>query len=203
MVIRIVALLVALLTSTAVSAQTDYNLGPGDQLRIEVLEDPSLNREVLVLPDGSFSFPLAGAISAGGKTTTQIESTLSSALAPNFATTPTVSVAVSSVGQRAATTGTGGPSTIDVYLMGEFNSGGGKIELPRGTTILQGLAMSGGFSKFAATKRIQLRRTDPRTGQTTVYTINYNAIEQGASNAGSSQLADGDVIIAPERRLFE
>jgi polysaccharide export outer membrane protein len=99
--------------------------------------------------------------------------------------------------------GTGTARTIDVYIMGEVNNGGGLLEVERGTTVLQALALSGGFTRFAATKRIQLRRTDPQSGQQTVYNIDYRAIEQGASNIGSSVLADGDVIIVPERRLFE
>jgi polysaccharide export outer membrane protein len=201
MVYRVFVALIALVLASAASAQTDFRIGPGDTVRIEVLEDPSLNRDVLVLPDGSLSFPLAGAVRAGGQTTTELESAIASALAPNFATSPTVSVSVAGVAPRA--TGTGAAATIDVYIMGEVANGGGLLEVERGTTVLQALALSGGFTRFAATKRIQLRRTDPKSGEQTVYNINYRAIEQGASNIGSSVLADGDVIIVPERRLFE
>jgi polysaccharide biosynthesis/export protein len=200
MVYRVIGVLVALVVATVAQAQTEYRLGSGDTIRIEVLEDPSLNREVLVLPDGSFSFPLAGAVSAGGRTTTQIESALASALSPNFATSPTISVSVSQLGQRVAT---GARRQFDIYMMGEVQSGGGLLQVDRGTTVLQALALSGGFTRFAATKRIQLRRTDPRTGSQTVYNIDYRAIEQGATNIGNTVLADGDVIIVPERRLFE
>jgi polysaccharide biosynthesis/export protein len=200
MVYRVIGVLVALVVATVAQAQTEYRLGSGDTIRIEVLEDPSLNREVLVLPDGSFSFPLAGAVSAGGRTTTQIESALASALSPNFATSPTISVSVSQLGQRVAT---GARRQFDIYMMGEVQSGGGLLQVDRGTTVLQALALSGGFTRFAATKRIQLRRTDPRTGSQTVYNIDYRAIEQGATNIGNTVLADGDVIIGPERRLFE
>ena len=200
MLYRVFIAVIAVLAASVASAQTDFRIGPGDTVRIEVLEDPSLNREVLVLPDGSVSFPLAGAVRAGGQTTTQLESALSSALSPNFATNPTVSVSVAGVAPRA----TGGAArTIDVYIMGEVTNGGGRLEVERGTTVLQALALSGGFTRFAATKRIQLRRTDPSTGQQSVYNIDYRAIEQGASNIGNSVLADGDVIIVPERRLFE
>ncbi len=200
MVYRVFIALIALVAASAASAQTDFRIGPGDTVRIEVLEDPSLNRDVLVLPDGSLSFPLAGALRAGGQTTTQLEAALAGALAPNFATSPTVSVSVAGVAPRD---GTGTARTIDVYIMGQVNNGGGLLEVDRGTTVLQALALSGGFTRFAATKRIQLRRTDPQSGQQTVYNIDYRAIEQGASNIGSSVLADGDVIIVPERRLFE
>lgn len=198
---RVFITLIAMAAASVASAQTDFRLGPGDTIRIEVLEDPSLNREVLVLPDGSFSFPLAGALRAGGQTTTQLESALSSALAPNFAASPTVSVSVSGLAPRA--TGPAAARTVKVYVMGEVGSGGGLLEVERGTTVLQALALSGGLSRFAAAKRIQLRRTDPQTGQQNVYTIDYRAIEQGATNIGNTVLADGDVILVPERRLFE
>jgi polysaccharide export outer membrane protein len=200
MVYRVFITLIALLAASVASAQTDYRIGAGDTVRIEVLEDPSLNRDVLVLPDGSLSFPLAGAVRAGGQTTTQLESALSSALAPNFAANPTVSVSVAGLAPQASVATA---RTIDVFIMGEVGNGGGLLQVEPGTTVLQALALSGGFSPFAATKRIQLRRTDPQTGQQSVYNINYRAIEQGASNIGNSVLADGDVILVPERRLFE
>jgi polysaccharide export outer membrane protein len=199
MVYRVFATLIALLLAQGAAAQTEFRIGPGDTLRVEVLEDPSLNREVLVLPDGTMSFPLAGAVRAGGQTTTELESALASALGRNFAASPTVSVSVAGLAPRG---GTGAVRTIDVYFIGEV-ANAGLVQVPRGTTVLQALALSGGFSRFAATKRIQLRRTDPRTGQQTVYNIDYKAIESGASGIGGSVLADGDVIIVPERRLFE
>jgi polysaccharide export outer membrane protein len=146
------------------------------------------------------SFPLAGALRAGGQTTTQLESSLASALAPNFATSPTVSVSVAGVAPRG---GTAAARQIDIYIMGEVSNGGGLLKVDRGTTVLQALALSGGFTRFAATQRIQLRRTDPATGQQSVFNIDYRAIERGASNIGNSVLANGDVIIVPERRLFE
>lgn len=199
MVHRVILTLIAIVLAQGAAAQSEFRIGPGDTLRIEVLEDPSLNREVLVLPDGRVSFPLAGAVPAGGQTTTQLESALASALAPNFAASPTVAVSVAGLAPRP---GTGVARTINVYFIGEV-ANAGLVQVPRGTTVLQALAMSGGFTRFAATKRIQLRRTDARTGQQAVYNIDYRAIEQGASGIGGSVLADGDVIIVPERRLFE
>jgi polysaccharide biosynthesis/export protein len=195
---RVLAAILALGLAQGAAAQSEFRIGPGDTLRIEVLEDPSLNRDVLVLPDGTVSFPLAGAVRAGGQTTTELEGRLSSALGPNFAAAPTVAVSVAGLAPR----GGGAPRTIDLYFIGEV-ANAGLVQVPRGTTVLQALALSGGFTRFAATKRIQLRRTDPRSGQQNVFTIDYKAIERGESGIGNSVLADGDVIIVPERRLFE
>jgi polysaccharide export outer membrane protein len=54
-----------------------------------------------------------------------------------------------------------------------------------------------------ATKRVQLRRRDPQSGQEYVYKINYRAISDGAALTGNVYLSEGDVILIPERRLFE
>ena len=73
----------------------------------------------------------------------------------------------------------------------------GKLEVAPGTTVLQLFAEMGGFSKFAAVKRIQLRRGDQ------TFALNYEAIEAGTSDAGATTLQAGDVLIVPQRKLFE
>lgn len=194
---RLILIVIAMFWAVSASAQVGYRVQPGDRLNIEVLEDASLSRQVLVLPDGSISFPLAGALRASGRTTSALEQSLASALAPNFASSPTVFVSVLAVSERETSA-----RTIDVYLMGEV-ANKGRAEVERGTTLLQMLAQAGGFTKFAATKRIQLRRTDPQTGTDVIYQFNYRAIEDGGRISGQTVLADGDVIVVPQRRLFE
>lgn len=187
---------ITLLTPTGTLAQAEYRIGPGDVLTIEVLEDSSLNRSVTVLPDGRFSFPFAGSLTAQGRSVRQIESAITSAIAPNFATDPNVFVSVQP--RERAPVAPPPPETIDVYFMGEVNAPGLKPVAP-GTTLLQALAQSGGLTRFAATKRIQLRRE----GQAGVISINYKALSQGQSLERNLVLRDGDVILVPERRLFE
>ncbi len=191
----------AMLFATAATAQSGYQIKPGDTLQVEVLEDPSLNRSVLVLPDGTISFPFAGTVRAGGRTASDLGSAITSGIASNFASQPNVFVTVQQLSEPTVAA-TAGVATIDVFMMGEIAAPGGKA-LPRGTTLNQALAETGGFTKFAATKRILLRRTDPRTGQQSVSRINYKAIADGAAVGRDIRLQDGDVIIVPERRLFE
>lgn len=188
----------------ATAAQAQYRIQSGDTLQVEVLEDPSLNRSVLVLPDGTVSFPFAGSVTAAGRTAADVQSSITSGISSNFANEPTVFVTVQNLRPRQPSTG-GAPAaarTIDVFMMGEIAAPGAK-ELAPGTTLIQALATTGGFTKFAATKRILLRRTDPRTGQQSVARINYKAIADGAAVGQDFVLSDGDVIIVPERRLFE
>ena len=195
--------LVALFVAGAAAAQGSYQISPGDVLQVEVLEDPSLNRSTLVLPDGSVTFPLAGTLRAGGRSVSQFQAALTDALAPNFAAEPTVFV---SVARLAAELPEGfqpeDVETIDVYALGEFNNPG-RYDLEPGTSLLQFLAASGGVTRFAATNRIQLRRRDPATGQEDLYRFNLRAVERGGRIIGQLILQPGDVIVAPERRLFE
>lgn len=182
-----------------VSAQGMYDIRTGDTLRIEVIEDDTLNREVLVAPDGRISFPLAGNIRAAGRTLGQVQTQLTSALSDDFENRPTVFVSVASLAEREeapAVVEAPEPEMLDVYVLGEVGSPG-RIEVKPGTTVLQVFSMAGGFSDFAATKRIQLRRQDQ------AYPLNYELIEAGRSPNGSVPVAEGDTFIVPTRRLFE
>jgi polysaccharide export outer membrane protein len=89
-----------------------------------------------------------------------------------------------------------------IFVLGEVLEPGQK-EIEVGTTLLQAMALAGGPDRFAATKRIQLRRSDPATGQEKLYLFNYNAVERGGAIQSMITLREGDVIIVPERRLFE
>ncbi len=176
-------------------AQSSYRIQPGDVLNIEVLEDDSLNREALVRPDGRITVPLAGTLSVSGRSVEQVRNDLSQLLAPNFAATPSVFVSLGSVAERED------PDPILVYAVGEAGSPG-RYEVPPGTTLLQFFAEMGGFSRFAATKRIMLRRAD-KAGNERVFQFNYDAILQGTGQGAATRLVDGDVIVVPQRRLFE
>ncbi len=107
--------------------------------------------------------------------------------------------------QKAATgSAVARTATISVYFLGEVAAPGEKA-LASGTTLLQALAKSGGLTNFAAQKRIQLRRTNAATGQQALYTLNLKALMDGAEGGNSHNitLQNGDVILVPERRLFE
>ncbi|QCO58143.1 polysaccharide export protein (plasmid) [Pseudorhodobacter turbinis] len=187
----------ALLIAGPAAAQS-YKIRAGDTLRIEVLEDSSLNRTVLVAPDGRISVPSAGTLRASGQTVETVQNSLTQRLASSFAATPNVFVSL----ERLAEARTGGAAaSISVYVMGEVNKPG-KLDVTPNTSVLQMFAVMGGFTKFAATKRIQLRRTNPKTQAESVYTLNYPMIEAGKQSS-RAKLMDGDVIVVPQRRLFE
>lgn len=182
-----------------VASAQDYRIRPGDVLQIEVLEDATLNRSAIVLPDGQITLPVAGTIRVAGRSLAQVQADLAQRLAPGFATTPTVYVSMSALAERPAST-PAAARTIAIYVLGAANAPG-KVEVAPGSTFLQALAQAGGASPFAAKKRIQLRRVD-KSGVERVYKLDLDAIENGASG-GSTRLVNGDVIVIPQRKLFE
>ena len=178
----------------ALAQAAGYRIQPGDQLTITVLEDETLNRELLVLPDGRISVPLAGSIRASGQTVEAVERTIADRLASNFAVRPNVFLSVVTINEEA--------EQFPIFVLGRVNDPGQKdVEL--GTNLLQAIALSGGFDDFAATKRVQLRRRNAQTGQEQLFVFNYNAVERGAAIQSMITLREGDVILVPERRLFE
>jgi polysaccharide export outer membrane protein len=187
-------LMAALAAGGALAQPAGYRIQPGDTLQVTVLEDESLNRTLLVAPDGRISVPLAGSIDVAGSTVGTVENTIADRLASSFAVRPNVFVALTSVDA--------GAGLFDIYVLGEVNQPGLKAVEP-GTTLLQALALAGGTSRFAAEKRIQLRRTDSSTGAERLYLFNYRAVERGGSIQSMIALREGDVVIVPERRLFE
>ena len=192
------ALAVTLVFTFAASAQ-EYRIQPGDRLNIEVLEDTSLNRTVSVLPGGTINFPYAGSLNVAGQSPTSVGNRISQSLSGVLASPPTVFVSaiplepVPGMGQDVE------EDVVNIYIMGEAASPGAKTVVP-GTTFLQALSQAGGPTPFAATRRIQLR---PAGTPGQVITVNYAAIMKGAIMNHDPVLREGDVIIIPERGLFE
>ena len=198
------ALILALMATLSPAAAQDYKVHAGDILKLEVLEDPSLDRTLLVTPDGRVALPQVGTLQVAGQSVDAIAQAIAAKIAPNFATPPTVSVSVQQLAARVASGSASSASAavIDLFVIGEANKPG-KLGLAPRTTVLQAFAEMGGFTKFAATKRIQLRRTDAKTGASQIFNLNYDAILAGTTTNGNVTLQDGDVIVVPQRMLFE
>ena len=196
---RLVAALFLLPILALTATAQDYRIRSGDTLQIEVLEDATLNRSAIVLPDGQISLPVAGTVRVAGRSIADVQAELVSRLAPGFTSPPTVFVTLSALAERPAASTT--PRTIDIFILGAANTPG-KVQVSPGTTLLQAIAQAGGLSPFAAKKRIQLRRVD-KSGAEQIYKMDLDAIERGASSGGATRLVAGDVIVIPQRKLFE
>ena len=194
-----VAFLAAWLSMARADETTGYLLQPGDVIDVSVLEDSTLNRQALVRPDGRISLPLAGALMAEGRTPEDLQAAIRNRLRKDFVDGPTVTVALLSVAEDALKDEDALPI---VYVLGQVNAPG-RFEIRDTVTPLQALAMAGGPAIFAAKDRIQVRTRDA-DGVETVTVFNYEAIEEGLPSVGATfELGDGDVIVVPERGLFD
>ena len=176
-----------------------YQIRVGDTLAVTVLEDPSLNTRVLVLPDGRISLPIAGSVFVSGRSTADVERQLTRAFASGFSVEPTITVAVAGLAPLAGDGMLEEP--VRFYVMGAMTRPG-SIESDRQVTLIEALAMAGGPSAFAATDRIQLRRRD-ENGIESVILFNFERVEDGLPVTNNEVIEEGDVIFAPERGLWD
>ena len=158
----------------------DYRLVPGDKLRIEVYRDQQLSQSLQVRPDGKITLPLIGDVPAAGSTSRELAGTLTERL-KEYVKEPVVTVIV------AETT----PPTI--YVMGEVNSPGAH-PMREPMTVLQALAVAGGFKDFANTKKIHIQR---RSSNGSVQTINFNYKDALERPDKPMFLQPGDTVIVP------
>lgn len=157
----------------------DYRLVQGDKLRVEVYKDAQLSQSLQIRPDGKITLPLLGDIAAAGKTPTELRDTVTNALR-EYISNPVVTVIVVET------------TPAMVFVMGEVNRPGPQ-PMNGSVSILQVLAMAGGFKDFAHTKDIRILRKSS-TGLRTL-SFNYNEAIRGSG--APLLLEPGDTIIVP------
>jgi polysaccharide export outer membrane protein len=157
----------------------DYRLVPGDKLRVEVYKDAQLSQSLQVRPDGKVTLPLIGDVTASGLTPLELRDQIANALR-EYVTNPVVTVIVV---ETVAPT---------VFVMGEVNNPG-SIPLNSPITVLQALAMAGGFKDFANTKDIRVLRRTSRGVQTLGF--NYKSAIKGEGS--QIVLQPGDTVVVP------
>ena len=196
----LLSLLVGLWLALAGTAHADsYRLKPGDVLDVSVWQDPKLTRQIVVAPDGFVAFPLVGRFKAGGLTTAAFEAALKAKLQKQFTTE--LDVTVSFVQSEKRDTKAAKDPEWTVYVTGEVNKPGAFVVPKRPPTVLQAIALSGGLGPFAAEQRIQVYRRI--NGEELVFPFNYRHYEKGYDMEGNITLRNGDVVVVPERGLFE
>lgn len=170
----------------APAADDAYALNPGDVLEVSVWKEEGMQRDVLVLPDGRISFPLAGHIRAAGKSAEQVEKIIAQRL-KRYMPDPVITVTVKSVGGYA------------IFVIGQVR-GSGRFTLNQPTDVLQALSLAGGFTEFADKEDIKiLRRED---GKQFILPFNYSDVEEGRELESNILLRSGDVLVVPTEGLF-
>jgi polysaccharide export outer membrane protein len=159
-----------------------YTVKPGDMLAISVWKEPDLQGPVLVRPDGTFSFPLAGQMDARNKTVQELQQMVTDKLR-KYISDPVVTVSVQEIKGNK------------VYVIGQVNKPGDFVVNPR-VDVMQALSMAGGTTPFAALGDIMiLRRTD--TGQQQALPFRYTDVVRGRNLDQNITLQAGDVVVVP------
>jgi polysaccharide export outer membrane protein len=164
-----------------VTVGSEFVIGPEDLLQISVWKNESLSRQLPVRPDGKISMPLLHDVQAAGLTPMQLRDKLAAALA-EFMPNPEVSVTVLEV------------RSYRVSVLGEVQKPG-VLQLKAPTTVLEAIALSGGFRDFASPSKIVIFRKDER-GETQRLRFNYNRAV-GAAGEENVTLRSGDVVVVP------
>jgi polysaccharide export outer membrane protein len=158
-----------------------YRMHPGDLVLISVWREDTLVRQVVVLPDGSVTFPLIGRVEAAGLSAPELERNIALKL-KKYLPDPVVTVVIVGIdGNRAYVTGKvmhPGPVVINGPL-----------------TVLQAISLAGGLAKFADASGIKVIRV--RSGAQTAIPVNFGSIMSGDDLSTNIQLKAGDTIVVP------
>jgi len=171
-------------TGTAVqnTLSDEFIIGTGDILAINVWKETEVSRVVPVRSDGRISLPLVGEIQASGRTPKQLETEISTKL-KDFVSEPEVTVIVQEIKSQ------------------KFNVLGmvmkpGSYPLANPTTIIDAIAMAGGFRDFAKQKDVYVLRRAADGSQMRL-PFNYKDVVKGHKSAQNIALQSNDTIVVP------
>lgn len=177
----VIAALIWLTSPARAESEGGYRIQTGDILQIVVWREPDLQQELLIRPDGGFSMPLVGDVSAAGKTFAELSSEVA-LLLQKFVPDAQVTITAKQLAGNK------------IYVLGKVNRPG-EFTVNRNVDVMQALSMAGGTDRFAALDDIIiLRRTGNRQ---TALAFSYSDVEEGEDLAQNIVLQSGDVIVVP------
>ncbi len=159
-----------------------YRIGPGDGLKVVVWKHEELGTQIAVRPDGAISLPLVGDVPATGRSAAEIAADIQSRLHRFYQDDPPVTVQVQEV------------KSYKIYVVGEVNKPG-EYAPSHEVTVLMGLSLAGGFTRFADANRIVIVRRDAR-GERRI-PFDYSAVVGHGDLRQNIALELGDTVIIP------
>ena len=159
-----------------------YVIGPGDIIGVNVWKEPEVSKSVPVRSDGKISLPLAGELQASGTTPRELEQAISANL-QSYISDPEVTVIVQEIRSQR------------FNILGQVSKPGTYI-LTDSTSILDAIAMAGGFRDFARQKSIYVLRSRA-DGTHQRLPFNYKHVIKGGNDADNIKLEPHDTIVVP------
>ena len=158
----------------------DYVIGIEDVIGINVWHEPEMSRAMSVRPDGKIAMPLIGEFVAEGKTPRQLQAELSKKL-DTLLKNPDVTVYIQEIRSQK------------FNILGEVQRPG-MYPLSKPMTLLDAIALCGGFRDFANPKKMYILRRGKDGGSTKI-AVNYNSVIKGSERA--PELESRDTIVVP------
>lgn len=168
-----------------------YKICVGDILNVQVYQESDLSGDFEVKEDGTISYPLLGTVKVAGLTTTHVENTLYELLEKDYLVKPFVRLTIKKYKQLEGS----------VMLLGAVQKPGSYI-LPQDkpTTLLQAIALAGGFTASASVDGISILRNAPE-GKKTVIDPQMSKIFSGEKK--DIELQSNDLIKIPDLNKSE
>ena len=182
------ALAVAATALHAQDKQAEYRLGHGDNVRIQVFQNPELTVETRVSENGTITYPLVGSVKVGGMTISGAEQAIAKALsAGNFIARPQVNIVL------LANRGN------QVSLLGQVNRPGRFPLETFNTRLSEMLAIGGGTAPTGADVAII---TGTREGKPFRKEVDIAGMFLDKKLDDDFIVAGGDVIFVPRMPMF-
>ena len=162
-------------------SQQVYTIQPGDKLQVSVWNEPDLQKELVVAPDGGIAFPLVGEMNAIGKSIVGLREEISDRLS-YYISEPIVTVTVTEVlGNK-------------IYVLGQVNRPGQFVVNPM-VDVMQALSMAGGTTVFASLNKILILRG--HGALQVAIPFKYGDVSSGKNLDLNIILQSGDVVVVP------
>lgn len=169
--------------ASATRAHDDsFIIGVDDVLAVNVWKEPEISRSVPVRSDGKISVPLVGEVTAAGETPKKLEAEITSKL-QNYISEPEVTVIVQQIKSQK------------INILGQV-ARPGSYPLSNPTTVLDAIALAGGFRDFAKKKSIYVLRQAP-DGTPTRLPFNYKDVISGKHAEQNIKLEPRDTVYVP------
>jgi polysaccharide export outer membrane protein len=166
----------------AQKADDSYVIGPADVLAINVWKETEISRSIPVRSDGRISLPLIGDVQAGGRTPRQLQEEIARKL-QSFISEPDVTVIVQESRSQK------------FNVLGQVGKPGSFL-LTDSTTVLDAIAMAGGFKDFAKQKQIYVLRQNADGTQVRL-PFNYKNVVKGKDLEQNVKLMPRDTVVVP------
>lgn len=151
----------------ATAGQAEYRLGPEDVIEIFVWKEPELATTVVIRPDGRISLPLADELEASGKTVAELQQEITARLS-KYVQQPVVNVMVKQV------------NSLKISVLGEVRKPD-VYKIKNRVTVLDAIAMAGGFTDLARPNRVILLRNTPDGPQRIKINIKQLVVDGGGA----------------------